>query len=52
MLVTRFLICFPNVSFSPVAKFANACIQQVKELTRQLEVTLGPDTAEIVSDGG
>jgi hypothetical protein len=35
-----------------VAKFANACIEQVKELTKELEISLGPDTADIVSISG
>ena len=32
-----------------VARFANACLEQVKDLTSELEVSLGPDTADIVS---
>lgn len=32
-----------------VARFAGACIKCVKDVTKQLEVTLGPDTADIVS---
>jgi class 3 adenylate cyclase len=30
-----------------VAKFARDCLQKMGELTRKLEVSLGPDTAEL-----
>jgi class 3 adenylate cyclase len=30
-----------------VAKFARDCLQKMGELTRKLEVRLGPDTAEL-----